>query len=66
MKKQYTLKTILGNVTATPEVLNTFIFGNFAIAEKYEKEGYKEIAELYRNEATNMFDELALLKKGGE
>ena len=66
MKKQYTLKTMLGDVTATSEVLNSFIFGNYAIAEKYEKEGYQEIAEMYREEAMNMFNELECLKKGGE
>ena len=66
MKKQYTLNTLLGDVTATPEVLNTFICGNFAIAHKYEKEGYKELANMYKEDALRMFYELEKLKKEGE
>lgn len=66
MEKEYTLKTMLGDVTAIPKVLNTFICGNFAIAHKYEKEGHKELANMYKEEAFRMFNELEELTKGGE
>lgn len=66
MKKEYTLKTMLGDVTSTPEVLNIFISGIFAIAYKHEKEGHNMLAMMYREEATEMFNELEKLTKGGE
>lgn len=66
MEKQYTLNTLLGKVTASPNVLNEFICGYFAMADKYEKEGHKELAKMYKEEAFRMFNELEKLKKGGE
>ena len=65
MEKQYTLNTLLGKVTASPKVLNEFMCGYFAMADKYEKEGHKEFAKMYE-EAIRMFTELEKLKKGGE
>lgn len=66
MEKQYTLNTLLGYVTASQNVLNEFISGYFAIADKYEKEGYMVLAEMYREKASKMFDELEKLTKGVE
>lgn len=56
--KKYTLSTMRGTVTASPEVLNLFICGVYAISGKYEKEGKEALAEMYREEASSMFDEL--------
>ena len=66
MEKQYTLNTLLGEVTDTPEVLNEFIWGYFSIAYRQEKAGYMAIATMYREKANEMFNELEKLKKGGE
>lgn len=64
MEKQYTLNTLLGDITASQDVLNEFICGYFAIADKHEKEGYMCLAEMYREKASKMFDELEKLTKG--
>lgn len=66
MEKQYTLNTLLGDVTASEKVLDEFICGYFAFADKQEKEGFKALADMYREKACNMFDELVKLTKGGE
>lgn len=66
MVKQYTLNTLIGEVTASPKVLNEFISGYFAIANMQEKAGYMNLAMMYREKACDMYDELEKLTKGGE
>lgn len=65
MEKQYTLNTLLGEVTATPKVLNEFICGYYAIACKLKKRGFNSLAKMYEEEANKMFDELEKIKKRG-
>lgn len=62
--KQYTLKTMNGDVTGSSEVLIDFIFGYFAIAERHEKVGNKMLASMYREKACEMFNELGKLERG--
>lgn len=66
MEKQFTLNTILGEVTASPEVLNEFICGYFAIAHREEKDGYMALAMMHREQAGIMYNELKKLKERGE
>ena len=66
MEKQYTLNTLLGEVTASQNVLNEFICGYFATADKHEKEGFMALSDMYREKASKMFDELEKLTKGVE
>ncbi len=66
MEKQYTLKALTGDVTASQKVLYEFISGYFAVANMREKAGYGDLATMYREKATDMFNELEELTKGGE
>ena len=58
MEKQYTLNTLLGEVTASSKVLNEFICGYFAIAHREEKAGYMALAMMHREQAGIMYNEL--------
>lgn len=66
MEKQYTLNTLLGEVTASSKVLNEFINGYFAIANMQEKVGYMDLAMMYREKACDMYNELEKINERGE
>lgn len=66
MEKQYTLNTLVGEVTASSKVLNEFISAYFSIANMHEKAGYMNLSMMYREKACDMYDELEKLTKGDE